>query len=77
MNLSRRENSRVTQFWKIGPMTSVEQHPGTWESGHSAGFSSEASTAPIASDTLAATVVIVMNRILVRSSGIKESSSES
>ena len=52
----------------------VEQHSasGLLESVHRpVVFLSEASMAPIASATLAATVVIVMNRILVRSSGIK------
>ena len=75
MILSRRENSRVVQSREATPRTSVEQHTGFLalpELHTLAIFSSEASTAPIASATLAATVVIVMNRILVRSSGIKD-----
>ena len=51
--------------------TLIVQHAGLearFELHRRAGFSSEASTAPIASATLAATVVIMMNRILMRSS---------
>jgi len=52
-------------------MTSVEQHTGLeavpeWH--RRAGFLSKAGTAPIATATLVATVVIRMNRILMRSS---------
>ena len=53
------------------PRTRVEQHTGleaVFALHKRAEWLSEASAAPIASATLAATVVIMMNRILLRSS---------
>ena len=67
----RSENSRVAQSRSARPRTSVEQHTGLEavpELHRCAGSLPEASTAPMATATLAATVVMMMNRILMRSS---------